>query len=140
MTLGPEKVQERLTRKPPPGRLLQHTPRRQPLQKTSTLRFFPFVLPMSAVDTLALPDLAFKTLRVTHNILVIAPIALRPIPPSLFGFDFLGILGLDFGLVLELGPVNITDVKVKDNPDIKIYSHSFSELTLGALTSQGRKL
>ena len=31
MTFGPEKVQERLTRKPPPGRLLQHTPRRQPL-------------------------------------------------------------------------------------------------------------
>ena len=32
MTFGPEKVQDRLTRKPPPGRLLQHTPRRLPLQ------------------------------------------------------------------------------------------------------------
>ena len=32
MTFGPEKVQDRLTRKPPPGRLRQHTPRRLPLQ------------------------------------------------------------------------------------------------------------
>ena len=39
MTLGPEKVQERLTRKPPPGRLLQHTPRRQPLQKLFSFSF-----------------------------------------------------------------------------------------------------
>ena len=39
MTLGPEKVQERLTRKPPPGRLLQHTPRRQPLKKLFSFSF-----------------------------------------------------------------------------------------------------
>ena len=46
MTFGPEKVQERLTRNPPPGRLLQHTPRRQPLVHFSQQRYCPFVLMM----------------------------------------------------------------------------------------------